>query len=318
MKKKVLIGSRARSRAPEAIKILEEQGYELILNPYDRTLTEAELIDMIQGVDGMIAGSDKVTSAVLAAGAPTLKIVAKQGVGYNTIDVVAAKEQKIDVTITPGANSKSVADLAMGLMLSIARNVPAMDRKIREKSWYRHTGVELAGKFLGIVGMGNIGGEVAKRAFAFGMKILAHDVYPRQDFIDQYGVTYVSLDEIFTKSDFVSLHAPAIKDTIGMVNIDRLRSMKKTAFIVNTARGELVVEDDLYEALNTGLIAGAALDVYQNEPLTDSKLVDLPNIVLTAHSGAYTKEAIVNAGVIAAEEIVRVLSGEKAKYSVIK
>lgn len=318
MQKKVLIGSRARSRAPEAMKVLEEQGYELILNPYDRTLTETELIDMMQGVDGMIAGSDKVTAAVLAAGAPTLKIVAKQGVGYNTIDVVAAKEQKIDVTITPGANSKSVADLAMGLMLSIARNIPAMDRKIREKSWYRHTGVELAGKTLGIVGMGNIGGEVAKRAFTFGMKILAYDVYPRQDFIDQYGVTYVSLDEIFTKSDFVSLHAPAIKDTIGMVNIDRLRSMKKTAFIVNTARGELIVEDDLYEALSTGLIAGAALDVYQNEPLADSKLIDLPNIVLTAHSGAYTKEAIVNAGVIAAEEIVRVLSGDKARYSVIK
>jgi D-3-phosphoglycerate dehydrogenase len=318
MKKKVLIGSRARSRAPEAMKILEEQGYELILNPYDRTLTETELMDMIQGVEGMIAGSDKVTAAVLAAGVPTLKIVAKQGVGYNTIDVVSAKEQKIDVTITPGANSKSVADLAMGLMLSIARNVPAMDRKIREKGWYRHTGVELAGKVLGIVGMGNIGGEVAKRAFAFGMKILAYDVYPRQDFIDQYGVTYVSLDEIFTKSDFVSLHAPAIKDTIGMVNIDRLRSMKKTAFIINTARGELIIEDDLYEALSTGVIAGAALDVYQNEPPADSKLVDLPNIVLTAHSGAYTKEAIVNAGVIAAEEIVRVLSGEKAKYSVIK
>lgn len=318
MQKKVLIGSRARSRAPEAMKVLEEQGYELILNPYDRTLTETELIDMIQGVDGMIAGSDKVTAAVLAAGAPTLKIVAKQGVGYNTIDVAAAKEQKIDVTITPGANSKSVADLAMGLMLSIARNVPAMDRKIREKGWYRHTGVELADKTLGIVGMGNIGGEVAKRAFAFGMKILAYDVYPRQEFIEQYGVNYVSLDEIFTRSDFVSLHAPAIKDTIGMVNIDRLRSMKKTAFIVNTARGELIVEDELYEALSTGLIAGAALDVYQNEPLADSNLVDLSNIVLTAHSGAYTKEAIVNAGVIAAEEIVRVLSGEKARYSVIK
>lgn len=318
MKKKVLVGSRARSRSAEAMKILEAQGYELILNPYDRTLTEAELIDMIQGADGMIAGSDKVTAAVLAAGAPTLKIVAKQGVGYNTIDVDAAKEHGIDVTITPGANSKSVADLAVGMMLSIARNIPAMDRKIRDKGWYRHTGVELGGKVLGIVGMGNIGGEVAKRAYAFGMKILAYDVYPRQDFIEQYGVTYVSLDELFKEADFVSLHAPAIEETIGMVNKERLQGMKKTAFLINTARGELVVEADLYEALQSGVIAGAALDVHPREPLGDSPLLALENVILTAHAGAYTREAIVGAGVMAAEEVARVLSGQKAKYSVIK
>lgn len=318
MKKKVLVGSRERSRAPEAMGILEAQGYELVLNPYDRSLTEEELLEMVKGVHGIIAGSEKITAAVIAAGDPTLKVIAKQGVGYNTIDVVAAKEHGVAVTITPGANSKSVADLAMGLIMAIARQIPQMDVSIRNEGWYRHTGIELGGKVLGIVGMGNIGGEVAKRAHGFGMKIIAYDVYPRQDFIDNYGVTYLSLDEIFAESDFISLHAPAMAETMGMVNKDRLRTMKNTAYMINTARGELIVEDDLYEALTQGLIAGAALDVFAQEPPKNSPLIGLKNLVFTSHAGAYTKEAIVGAGVIAAEEVVRVLSGTKPNYPVIK
>lgn len=318
MKKKVLIGSRERSRSPEAIRILTAQGYELRLNPHDRSLTEDELLEMIKGVDGVIAGSEKVTAAVIAAGAPTLKVIAKQGVGYNTINVDAAKEHGVAVTITPGANSKSVADLAMGLILAIARQIPQMDLSIRNGGWYRHTGVELGGKVLGIIGMGHIGGEVAKRACGFGMKILAYDVYPRQEFIDNYGVTYLPLDEVFAEADFVSLHAPAMAQTTGMVNIDRLRKMKKTSYIINTARGELIVEDDLYKALTQRVIAGAALDVFAQEPPKDSPLMELKNVVFTSHAGAYTNEAIVGAGVMAAEEVVRVLSGFEAKYSVVK
>lgn len=247
-----------------------------------------------------------------------LKVIAKQGVGYNTIDVASAKEHGVAVTITPGANSKSVADLAMGLMMAIARQIPQMDVSIREGGWYRHTGVELGSKVLGLVGMGNIGGEVAKRAHGFGMKIIAYDIYPRQEFVDEYGVEYVPLDEVFAKADFVSLHAPAMEQTIGMVNQARLGTMKKTAYLINTARGELVVEADLYEALTQGVIAGAALDVYAEEPPKNSCLIGLKNIVFTSHAGAYTKEAIVGAGVMAAEEVVRVLSGIAPKYCVIK
>ncbi|MBU2703788.1 D-3-phosphoglycerate dehydrogenase [Sporomusaceae bacterium BoRhaA] len=318
MKEKIVIGSRARSRAPEMTKLLEERGYELVLNLFDRTLTEDELIERIKGASGMVAGSDKVTKRVLKAGAPTLKVVAKQGVGYNTIDVETAKKLGIAVTITPGANSRSVADLTLGLILSAARNIPTMDRAIRGGSWYRHTGSELGGKMLGIVGMGNIGGEVAKRAHAFGMKILAYDVYPRQDFVDLYDVHYTDLDELFRQADFVSLHAPAIPSTIGMVDSKRLQTMKPTAFLINAARGELVVEADLCEALKNQVIAGAALDVYSQEPPQKSALMDLENITFTAHAGAYTKEAIVGAGVMAAEEIIRVLSGQQAKFNVAK
>ena len=318
MSLKVVVGSRSRSRSKEAMEILEKNGYILELNPFDRTMTEDELIERIKGASALVAGSDKVTKRVLEAGSPTLKIVAKQGVGYNTIDIEAAKELGIAVTITPGANSKSVADLTMGLILNAARNISGMDRAIRNNEWYRYTGCELNNKIIDIVGMGHIGGEVAKRAYAFGMKILAYDIYPRQDFIEKYNVTYVSLEKLFNQSDVITLHAPAIKATENMINRDSLNLMKSTAILVNAARGELINEEDLYEALKNKKIGFAALDVYKNEPLKNSKLTDLENIVFTAHAGAYTKSAIIGAGVIASEEIVRVLSGEEPKFNVIK
>lgn len=318
MSLKVVVGSRSRSRSKEAMEILEKNGYILELNPFDRAMTEDELIERIKGASALVAGSDKVTKRVLEAGSPTLKIVAKQGVGYNTIDIEAAKELGIAVTITPGANSKSVADLTMGLILNAARNISGMDRAIRNNEWYRYTGCELNNKIIGIVGMGHIGGEVAKRAYAFGMKILAYDIYPRQDFIEKYNVTYVSLEKLFKQSDIITLHAPAIKATENMINRDSLNLMKSTAILVNAARGELINEEDLYEALKNKKIGFAALDVYKNEPLKNSKLTDLENIVFTAHAGAYTKSAIIGAGMIASEEIVRVLSGEEPKFNVIK
>ena len=318
MSLKVVVGSRSRSRSKEAMEILEKNGYILELNPFDRTMTEDELIERIKGASALVAGSDKVTKRVLEAGSPTLKIVAKQGVGYNTIDIEAAKELGIAVTITPGANSKSVADLTMGLILNAARNISGMDRAIRNNEWYRYTGCELNNKIIGIVGMGHIGGEVAKRAYAFGMKILAYDIYPRQDFIEKYNVTYVSLEKLFKQSDVITLHAPAIKATENMINRDSLNLMKSTAILVTAARGELINEEDLYEALKNKKIGFAALDVYKNEPLKNSKLTELENIVFTAHAGAYTKSAIIGAGVIASEEIVRVLSGEEPKFNVIK
>ena len=294
MSLKVVVGSRSRSRSKEAMEILEKNGYILELNPFDRTMTEDELIERIKGASALVAGSDKVTKRVLEAGSPTLKIVAKQGVGYNTIDIEAAKELGIAVTITPGANSKSVADLTMGLILNAARNISGMDRAIRNNEWYRYTGCELNNKIIGIVGMGHIGGEVAKRAYAFGMKILAYDIYPRQDFIEKYNVTYVSLEKLFKQSDVITLHAPAIKATENMINRDSLNLMKSTEHLL-----PVIMENP-------------------NEPLKNSKLTDLENIVFTAHAGAYTKSAIIGAGVIASEEIVRVLSGEEPKFNVIK
>jgi D-3-phosphoglycerate dehydrogenase len=318
MKRKVLIAARSFAQSPEAKAVLAEQGYELILNPFDRPLTEGELIPMMQGMDALVAGNDAVTAAVIAASAPTLKIVAKHGVGYNNIDIRMAKQHGIPVTITPGANSQSVADLTLGLMLAISRRIPQLDKLVRGNSWGRIPGNELGGKVLGIVGMGSIGGEVAKRALGFDMKIIAYDIQSRQDFIDKYRVTYLPLAELLAQADYISLHAPAIPETVGMINRDTLRTMKKTAYLINTARGDLIVEEDLYSALSQNMIAGAALDTFIEEPLRDSRLVELENIILTPHAGANTREAVIRTGVTAAEEVVRVLSGQQPKYAVNK
>lgn len=318
MAKKVLIGgSRAKIRAPEVADILEQQGYELIFNPYGRSLAEPELVEMIKGMDAFVAGNEIVTAAVMAAGAPTLKIIARQGAGYNTIDVNAAQRYGIAVTIAPETNSKSVADLTFGLILAIARRIPQMDRMVREELWTRHVGVELPGKVLGIVGTGNVGGEVAKRAVGFDMKIIAYDIRLRQDCIDKYGVVYLPLKEVLAQADFLSLHIPALPETEGMINLDSLCTMKNTAYLINMARGSLVVEDDLYTALTQEIIAGAALDVFSCEPLRKSRLTELSNVLLTPHAGAFTNEAIYRAGFTAAQEVVRVLSGLKPQCPVV-
>lgn len=315
--KKVFIAARSFAQSTEAKAVLLAEGYQLILNPFDRPLTEEELIELLPGVDALVAGNDAVTERVIAALAPNLKIIAKHGVGYNTIDVAAAKRLNIPVTVTPGANSKSVADLALGLMLAIARRIPQMDGSVRKNSWQRITGNELGGKTLGIVGMGNIGGEVAKRAYGFDMKIVAYDVYPRQEFIDRFGVVYLSLPELLAQSDFISLHAPAIPETIGMINRHSLRTMKPTAYLINTSRGDLIVEEDLYQALVEKVIAGAALDTFIQEPLIDSRLFELDTVVLTPHAGAATQEAVTRMGTMAAQEVVRVLSGQQPQFPVV-
>lgn len=316
MRHKVLIAARSFSRSAEAKAVLEAQGYELILNPNDRPLEEAELVEMIKGVNALVAGNDAVTKAVIEAGAPSLKIIAKHGVGYDNIDIHTAKQHGIPVTIAPGANSRSVAELAVGLMLAIARRIPQMDHSVRSGSWSRITGNELGDKVLGIVGMGNIGGELAKRAVGFDMKVIAYDVYPNQQFIDRYGVTYLPLAEVIAQADFLSLHAPSTPETIGLINRQTLNTMKKSAFVINTARGDLVNEADLCEALRQGVIAGAALDTFASEPLMDSPLLELSNIVFTPHAGAATQEAVIRTGLIGAEEVVRVLSGQAPCHAV--
>ena len=315
---KVLAAARSFAKSAEAKAVLEQAGFEVILNPYDRPLKEHELLELIKGLDGMVTGMDEVTAAVIAAGAPNLKIVAKHGVGYNNIDLTAAKQHGVEVTITPGANTVSVAELALGLMLTLARRITVMDRSVKAGSWDRLTGCELSGKILGIVGLGSIGSEVVKRAWAFDMKVVAFDLYPRADLIEKYGVTYKTLPEVIAEADFLSLHAPATPETQGMINKKTLATMKKSAFIINTARGDLINEADLFEALTTGVIAGAGLDTFAQEPPVDSPLFSLDNVVLTPHAGATTGEAVTRMGVTAAEEVVRVLTGQKPLYSVLK
>ncbi|WP_410512729.1 phosphoglycerate dehydrogenase [Paenibacillus sp. BR2-3] len=315
---KVVALPRSFSRSEEAKELLMQAGFEIIWNSEGRPLKESELLEAIQGADALITGIDEVTGKVLEAGAPTLKIVAKYGVGYDNIDVAAADKLNIPVTITPGAPTRSVAELALSLMLSVARHIPQMNAGIKDGGWNRITGTELGGKVLGIIGLGAIGAEVVKRAAAFDMQIIAYDAYPRQDLIDQYGVKYVTLPELYAQSDIITLHAPALPETIGMINKDSLSQMKKTAYLINTARGDLVVEEDLYEALSKGVIAGAGLDTFIQEPPLNLNIVGLPNVVTSPHVGSNTVEAGYRMARMAAEEVIRVLSGEQPKFPVKK
>ena len=305
----VLVTARSFASCEEAKKLLESQGYSITWNPVGRPLKEEELLALIPGMDALITGTDEVTDKVIAAGLPTLKVIGKYGVGYDNINVAAAKQHGIQVTFTPGVLTKSVAELAMGLIMSTARNIAAMDQLVRQGKWERITGTELSGKTIGIVGTGNIGREVAKRAAAFEMNIIAFDVWPNRNFADQYGIKYVPLDELFKSADIISLHTPSTPETVGMINRDSLQSMKNTAVLINTARGDLIVEDDLIKALQEGIIAGAGLDTFAVEPLRDERFFNLKNVVLTPHAGSNTRETVAKMSVMVATDVVAGLSG---------
>jgi len=316
MRKRVLVTAMSFRRSKEALALLEDNGCEVILSPYNRALQEAEMLELIKGVSAIVAGNDALTEKVIAAGMPALEIIARSGAGYNTIDIAAARRFGVPVTNTPGANTRSVADLTLGLMISLARGIPRLNQSLHDGNWEKSVGGELGEKTLGVVGTGNIGGEVIKRAIAFDMKIVAFDIYPRRDLVEKYGVVYLPLKEVIARADFLSLHVPVIPETVNLINKATLPLMKPTAYLINTARGELVVEEDLGDALKQGVIAGAALDVFNKEPLQDSSLYDLPTAILTPHIGASTREASDRVGIIAAEEVITVLSGSIPRYPV--
>jgi D-3-phosphoglycerate dehydrogenase len=314
---RVLITARSVAANQEGRTILESAGHEVVIHTGSASWGEDEMLRAIKGMDAAIVGLDTVTAKVLAAGAPRLKIIARNGVGYSNVDVKAAAALGIAVTLTPGTNSISVAELVIGLMLSLARHVPRHDAGIRQGGWSRSMGHELYGKTLGVIGTGHIGGEVIKRAWAFGMEIVAFDVRQQPELCRQYGVKYVSLEEVFRLADFLTLHVPATPETTGLINSRNLSLMKKSACVINTARGELVKEDDLCAALQSGVIAGFAADTLREEPPPKSHpLLSLENVVFTPHCGAYTAEAVSRASIVTAQEVVRVLAGEAPLYSI--
>jgi phosphoglycerate dehydrogenase-like enzyme len=264
----------------------------------DRPLDEDEMVELVRGCAGLIVGVDPVTGQVLEAG--PLRVVVKYGSGMDNIDVRAAEELGIRVSSTPGANARSVAELAVGLLLSLARNVVVHDRSIRDESWRRITGIELAGKRLGIVGYGAIGREVARIAQGLDMEVVAHD-----PLIDDADVPLVPLEELYATCDAVSLHLPLTAETRGMVGAEELAAMKPTALLLNTARGGLVDEEALAEALRTGRLGGAALDGFIEEPLGDSPLRGLDNVVLSPHAGAATLDAVRRTAARAVDQLLR-------------
>ena len=262
---------------------------------------EEDVVELVQGNDAVIASaSERYTPSVIAR-ADTLNHIARWGVGYETVDVPAATDNGVLVTTTQGSNHWAVADQAFALMLSVARRTVELDKLARTRKWSRPLSRDVWQKTLGIVGLGRIGKGVAQRASGFEMTVLAYEPYPDLAFCAKWNVELVELDEVFRRSDYVTVHAPGEGANQRLVNSERLALMKPTAVLINTARGVLVDEDALYAALKEGKIAGAGLDVRVSEPPEDDRFEALDNVVLTPHAAGSTQEA----QAVSAEMVVR-------------
>ncbi|MBI5000327.1 MAG: phosphoglycerate dehydrogenase [Euryarchaeota archaeon] len=279
----------------------------------EKDLSPQELPAEIGKYDALIVRSrSKVTAEVIEKGA-NLKVIGRAGIGVDNIDVAAATRKGIMVVNAPQGSTVSVAELALGLMLSLARGLPRADLTMHVGKWEKKgfMGTELCGKTLGFIGAGRIGGEVAKRAQAFGMRTVAYDPYLPKEAAENMGIKLVNLDTVLKDSDYITIHAMLTPETKGMVNAMAIEKMKRTVFIVNCARGGIIDEKALCEALKSKRIAGAALDVYESEPPANSPLLTLDNIILTPHIGASTHEGQERAGVMVAEQVLKALRGER-------
>jgi D-3-phosphoglycerate dehydrogenase len=312
----VLIASRSFGpNCPAALERMQAAGCTLVANPWGRAPTEAELIEQIGDVDALISGTEPVTAQVIAA-AQRLKVISKHGVGYENIDLAAAAQRGIPVAIAGGAIADSVADMALALILALARHVPQGDRAVRAGRWPRLVGMQLRGKTLGIVGLGQIGKAVCRRAVGFGLNVVAYDAYPDMRFAASWGVRFMALDELLANADIVTLHAPALPETYHLISHATLARMKPTALLINTARGDLVDEAALADALQRGLIAGAASDVFQHEPPGQSALLALDTFIATPHSAGQTEDGLRQMGEITAENALLVLAGQQPLFRV--
>ncbi len=313
---KILITPRSfASFSDKSLKMFIERGYEIKRNNTGRPYEKEEMLKLIRDIDGIIIGIDEL-SAEIIEGADALKVISKYGIGLDNIDINTATNKKIIVTSTPTANVDAVADLAFGLILSLARRIPEADKKTKSGKWEKIIGKSVWEKTLGVIGLGKISRQVVKRAIGFEMNILAFDIVKDKKFVQKYGIKYVNLEKLLRKSDYITIHIPLNDATRGMISYEELEKMKKNAFLINTSRGGIVDEEALYDALRNNKLRGAALDVYNNEPLRESPLKELDNVIMTPHIGAYTEEAIENMSIQAAQNLIDVLEGREPQNRV--
>ena len=290
-------------------EVLEKNGLKVT---YEPEITPEQIGEKIGSFEVVVVRSRTKITRELVEKADKCKIIARVGVGLDNIDQDAAKEKSIRVLNAVEGAITAVAELVIGLMLSMAREIPRADREVRNGNWIKKElmGTELKGKYLGIVGLGNIGKRLGRLARALNMNIIGYDVVPIDDeFSKEVGLMKADLDTLLSSADYVSFHVPLLDSTRHMINGEKLKLMKKTARIINTARGGVINEEDLYNSLKDGDLAGAALDVFEVEPATGNKLTTLPNFVATPHMGAQTKEAQLLAANVIAEKIIQVLRG---------
>ncbi len=289
---------------------------EVIYNPTGKPLKSAEVAALLPGIDGYIAGLDEIDASALCKG-DRLRVISRYGVGIDSVDLATAREKGIVVTNTPGANSSSVAELALGLMLALARQIPEAVQAVHAGKWPRYSGVSLEGKTIGILGLGAIGKQLAQRLAGFDCHIIAYDPIVDPAFVNSHQIKLFSMEEVVAQSDFLSLHLPLLPETRNMVNDDFLGRMKKGAFLVNTSRGEVVDENALLRALQSGHLKGAGLDAFSVEPPDpNNPLLNLPQVIATPHLGAQTDGATSNMGWFAMRDCLAVLNDEEPIYRV--
>ncbi len=308
---KVLITARgAQAAGEQAQRLLRDAGCEIIFPPKFGPLMGDDLTATLGGMDAVLASLDGYSETVLSSPAASrLKIVARWGVGYDSVDVAAATRNGIVVTYTPGLLDDAVADYAFALLLALARRVHEAHVTMQRGEWKNAWGDDIAGKTLGIIGLGRIGKAVARRAAGFNMRVLAYTAHP--DAANQ-SVEFVSLEKLLAESDFISLHAALTPATRDMIGEARLRQMKRTAYLINTGRGALLDETALVRALKENWIAGAALDVFAIEPLpADSALRSAPNLLLSPHQSSYARGTGERVSLAAAQAIVDLMHGKK-------
>lgn len=314
MMRKILVTPRSFHRFKhKAYPLMESQGYEILENTTGRTLSEGELLEYAkQNVVGIIVGIDPLPESTLRQ-FTRLKAISKYGVGLDNIDLVTAAELGIKVKNAVGTNNISVAELTIGFLFCLARHIPSTAVDVKNGKWTRIVGTEITGKTMGLVGLGRIGNEVALRARGLMMSVCAYDPFVEDDeFFEKHQIRRChSLEELLRSSDVVSLHLPCNQETRHLINSKTLAMMKPTAFLLNTSRGELINEDDLYEALINKVIAGAGSDVFSSEPPSSGeKLLKLDNFLLTSHIGALTDEAVERMVMVSTNNLLESLAEE--------
>jgi len=314
---KVLITATSFSTlTPEPEERLRAEGYEIVRNPYGRPMTPEEIKPLLKGVDGIAAGVDRFFPPCFEE-ADRLKVVARHGAGIDQVDIAECTRRGIVVANVPGANAEAVADMSFALMLSVARHVPEGDTTTKAGQWVNTYGRDVYKATLGLLGLGRIGKGVARRGRGFDMRILAYDPYFDEQFAAQYQVEKAdSIEQVMREADFVSLHMPVTPETKGIIDAQKIALMKPTAILVNTARGALIVEEALADALEQGRIFGAGFDVYGVEPPTNSRLLKCPRAVTMPHVSSNTPGALLAMGNGVTDAIIAVFGGRRPEFCV--
>jgi len=293
-------------------RLLESQGYEIARER--GPLPEEKMLEIVGDFDGIICGDDAYTRAVLEKCLPRLKVLSKYGIGLDKIDVDAATELKIPVCFCPGVNHTTVAEHTFGLILSLYRQIPEQNALVHGGQWKRKTGHEILGKTIGILGLGRIGKEVARRAWAFEARVIAYDIVWDEAFAEQFDVQRQSTPEdVLKQADILALHMNLTEENRGFLNRERLALMNEEAIVVNASRGALIDQEAVAEAVKSGRLAGYAADVVDPEPIRpDNPLIGLERVVLTPHIGSRTYESVVRQATMAVQNLINVLSGRPA------